>query len=192
MPVGDCGNIAVWRNEIPDAKARHGDLGETRDVERALGRKGLQRRRPVFDQGAEDIVLDDGNVMPGRNGRQRLAPLNAHQRRRRVDHRRLEENGADGAFPARLVQSFRDHAIVIDRQTFQVDAQIGGERHQRVVADCLGRNRRSRRCNAHQGDGHAGRGTIGQIDVERRKPPARIAPAIRPPPPDVVETPCSA
>ncbi len=68
-----------------------------------------------------------------------------------------------------LGQRLGHQAEIVDRQAMQIEAQIPGERHQRVVSDRLGRNVRARRRGTHQRHGHGRGGTVGQADIGGRQ-----------------------
>ena len=182
MPVGDGGDIAVGRGEIADAQSGHGDLGEAGDVERPLGREGGDRRRPVLDQRAEHVVLDDGDVVLAGDRGDRAARRFAHQGRGRVDHRGLHENRADVGFRAGLVQRVGDQAVLVDGEALEMEAEIGGERDQRVVADRLGRGGGAGRRGAHQRDGHAAVAPLVRLTLSGETVDAARSSAIRPRP----------
>ena len=101
----------------------------------------------------------------------------AHQRRRGIDDRGLDEHGADVAAPAGLVQCLRHQPVAVDGQALEGEAEIGRERHQRVMADRLRRHGRAGRRGRHQRHRHAGRRAVGDADVERRDgKPAALQP----------------
>ncbi|OBQ84873.1 hypothetical protein A9K71_21185 [Mesorhizobium sp. WSM3873] len=140
MAVGSGSDIAVGCHEVTYTKTRQRNFGETCNIDGTVRCKRCNRWRAILDQGAENIALDNSNVMACCDVGQLSAPCLAHQRRQGVNHRRLEEHGADRPLPTSFVQRLWNHSFLISRKSLQTQSKIARQWHERVKTEHLGGN----------------------------------------------------
>ena len=153
--------------KIGQPQPRHGDLGETADMQHPFGRQRGKGGRAIRDHDIQDVILDDRQIMPPRQLGQFAPAVGPHLAGQRIDDIGLQIDRPDQAAPRHLVQCGGQHSLRIHRHAFQMQAKIAAQRHQRVMGQRLCGNARTGRHHPHQCGGDGGRGAIGDGDILR-------------------------